>query len=56
MTRGSLDWSKHKTGPPQPCRICGRNALMRDQHGNPCHKTCAEQQHPPSTQDTNWKE
>lgn len=52
---GCLDWSKHQTGPPQPCRICGQPALMRDQHSNPCHKTCAEQQQP-STQDTNWKE
>lgn len=38
-----LDWSHTGTvGPPQPCRICHRPALMRDPDGKPCHKTCAE--------------
>jgi hypothetical protein len=38
-----LDWSHTgSVGPPQPCRICGRAALMRDPDGQPCHKTCAE--------------
>ena len=38
-----LDWRQTGTvGPPQPCRICGRPALMRDPDGRPCHKVCAE--------------
>ena len=38
-----LDWRQTGTvGPLQPCRICGRPALMRDPNGRPCHKTCAE--------------
>ncbi|MFY1669516.1 hypothetical protein ACN27G_06110 [Plantactinospora sp. WMMB334] len=41
-----LDWSR----PPyrwdqqaRPCRLCGKGAHMRDEHGRPCHKVCAEQ-------------
>ena len=37
-----LDWRKHGIGPPRPCVLCGRTALMRDDGGEPCHKTCAE--------------
>ncbi|MFI5913735.1 bifunctional DNA primase/polymerase [Dactylosporangium sp. NPDC051541] len=37
-----LDWSTHRNGPLQPCRICRAPALMRDEHGEPCHKACAE--------------
>lgn len=39
----SLDWSHHQIGPRHPCRTCGQPALMRDNHGEPRHKTCAEQ-------------
>lgn len=38
----ALDWRRHRIGPPAPCRYCRRPALCRDQHGKPCHKTCAE--------------
>jgi hypothetical protein len=38
-----LDWRHHTIGPLRPCRLCHRPALMRDEHGQPCHKTCAEQ-------------
>jgi len=37
-----LDWHTHKIGPPARCRICRRDALMRDAEGKPCHKVCAE--------------
>ena len=38
-----LDWRQTgSVGPPQPCRICGRPAFMRDPDGLPCHKVCAE--------------
>lgn len=37
-----LDWSRHKTGPPVPCRLCGLVAVMRDEDDRPCHKVCAE--------------
>ena len=42
---GWLDWRDHSVGPARPCRICTRPAICRDEHGQPCHKTCAEQ-HP----------
>ncbi|MBN1170545.1 MAG: hypothetical protein JXA67_00025 [Micromonosporaceae bacterium] len=38
----ALDWRHHRIGPPRACRICHQPALMRDQHGQPCHKVCAE--------------
>ena len=38
-----LDWHTHRVGPPLPCRICANPAMCRDEHGRPCHKTCAEQ-------------
>lgn len=37
-----LDWRTHKTGPPRPCVLCGRPAILRDIDGTPCHKVCAE--------------
>ena len=38
------DWSSHRMlRNPQPCRICGSNALMTDCVGRPCHKVCAEE-------------
>ena len=37
-----LDWHTHSVGPDKPCRICAEPAMCRDQHGRPCHKTCAE--------------
>jgi len=37
-----LDWRGHRVGPPLPCRICTTPAICRDEHGRPCHKTCAE--------------
>lgn len=38
-----LDWSKHKIlTTPKPCRICTDPAVMTDQHGDACHKVCAE--------------
>ena len=39
-----LDWKRHAMGPPMPCRLCGQGALMRDEHGRPCHKVCAEKE------------
>jgi len=38
----TFNWSSHTTGDRLPCRICGSGAFMRDQHGRPCHKVCAE--------------
>ena len=37
-----LDWRHHRVGPPLPCRLCTRPALMRDENGEPCHKVCAD--------------
>ena len=37
-----LDWRTHSVGRLLPGRHCGRGALMRDEHGRPCHKACAE--------------
>ena len=37
-----LDWHDHRIGPLRPRRWCRRPALMRDDDGQPCHKTCAE--------------
>jgi len=37
-----LDWRTHRIGPLTPCVLCGRAALMRDEAGETCHKTCAE--------------
>lgn len=42
----ALNWSRHATGDPMPCRLCRRPALMRDAEGRPCHKVCAEQATP----------
>lgn len=42
-----LDWSKKPyryDREAAPCRICGTGAHMRDEHGTPCHKICAEQE------------
>lgn len=41
---GGLDWSKHRSGDPAPCRVCRKPAFMRDAAGKPCHKVCAEQE------------
>ena len=43
-----LDWGNNsklrgKTGPPAPCVICDKPAIVRGPNGNPCHKTCAEE-------------
>ncbi|GII26497.1 hypothetical protein [Planosporangium mesophilum] len=38
-----LDWRRHTIGLLRPCLLCHRPALMRDEHGQPCHKVCAEQ-------------
>jgi hypothetical protein len=38
-----LDWRHHTIGPLRPCLLCQRPALLRDEHGRPCHKVCAEQ-------------
>lgn len=48
--RVTLDWSSNgpakeaaRVGPPKPCCICGKPALLRDPtSGLPCHKVCAE--------------
>ena len=40
----TLDWKRHAMGPLMPCRLCGQGALMRDEHGRPCHKVCAEKE------------
>jgi len=37
-----LNWRTHRIGPLRPCVLCRRPALMRDEAGEPCHKTCAE--------------
>jgi hypothetical protein len=37
-----LDWRDHSVGPARPCRICRTPAICRDEHGQPCHKVCAE--------------
>lgn len=39
-----LDWRKHKTGQLKACRLCGADALLRDETNRPCHKVCAEQE------------
>lgn len=41
-TTAALDWRHHRVGPPACCIHCRRPALCRDEHGRPCHKTCAE--------------
>ena len=38
-----LDWRSHCIGTAEPCRLCGRPAICRDENGRPCHKVCAEQ-------------
>jgi hypothetical protein len=39
-----LDWSGGSVGPPSPCVICGKDAILRSPKGQPCHKyPCAEQ-------------
>lgn len=41
-----LDWRDARHwggGRTQPCRVCWRPAFLRDAHGDPCHKACAEQ-------------
>ena len=38
-----LDWHRHAVGRQRlPCRLCGQGAFLRDEHGRPCHKVCAE--------------
>lgn len=40
-----LDWRHHRFNQtPKPCRLCGRNAFMTDEHGKACHKVCGEQE------------
>ncbi|MEW2353064.1 hypothetical protein [Spirillospora sp. NPDC029432] len=42
---GSLNWrnAAHWGGGRHlPCIHCRRGAFCRDDHGRPCHKTCAE--------------
>jgi len=37
-----FDWRRLTIGPPRPCVLCGRPALMRNDDYDPCHKVCAE--------------
>ncbi|MFI1734016.1 hypothetical protein ACH40E_33350 [Streptomyces acidicola] len=40
-----LDWTSSKHWDydgPRPCRYCGIDTQLRDSHGSPAHKTCAE--------------
>jgi hypothetical protein len=38
-----LNWRDAEVGPPKPCAICRRPALLRDPvSGRPMHKVCAE--------------
>lgn len=40
-----LDWtdSRHwDYSGPRPCRYCGEDTQLRDSHGSPAHKVCAE--------------
>ncbi len=37
--RSAVHWGG---GRRLPCAHCGRGAFCRDEHGHPCHKTCAE--------------
>lgn len=39
------DWHSHWVGNPKPCRICERDAYMRDCNGQPCHKVCADNEY-----------
>jgi hypothetical protein len=41
-----LDWRKHPTGKPERCIHCRRPAICRNEHNEPAHKVCAEQQIP----------
>lgn len=42
--RVHLDWrdSSHWSSHPASCVHCGRNTNLRDDDGEPAHKTCAE--------------
>jgi hypothetical protein len=45
-TKIILDWRHARIGPPDPCVLCGRPALLRSPGKQvPCHKTCAENWH-----------
>jgi hypothetical protein len=39
-----LDWTdrSHWSYEARPCRYCGFDTNLRDSHGSPAHKTCAE--------------
>lgn len=39
-----LDWrhSRHWSRRPARCLLCGRFTSLRDEHGDPVHKVCAE--------------
>jgi len=39
-----LNWSDrcHWSERPRPCRYCGFDTQLRDSHGSPAHKVCAE--------------
>lgn len=41
---GLLDWSanSHWRERPRPCRYCRADTHLRDSHGDPAHKVCAE--------------
>ena len=39
-----LNWRRHSVGEAQPCVSCGHPALMRNEAGQPQHKTCAQEQ------------
>ncbi|MFI0827200.1 hypothetical protein ACH4Q7_22405 [Streptomyces roseolus] len=41
---GLLDWShsSHFHRDARPCRSCGGMTHLRDDHGHPSHKVCAE--------------
>lgn len=41
-----LDWTNSKHWDydgPRPCRYCGFDTQLRDSHGSPAHKVCAEE-------------
>lgn len=47
QNRVQLDWSAPKHWDQRcalPCRVCDTNTHMRDDKGEPCHQSCAEQE------------